>query len=178
MLLVVCMKLLSLITKSLASGNMDMVVARTMDDENRRLLNSCQCLNTGHKLSYHGELFPCLIFLFQAILPFNLPPRQVHYLKSENAAGYEQILSNQKGFNDCGMRVLCEGRSRALHSIDENIALIHPGCHMKTLLGKTELKIEFHTCCIVEDVKGRVESKLRLDRMLQPGDRWAHITNK
>ena len=34
-----CAKLLSLIIKCLASGNIDMMVARQIDDENRRLLN-------------------------------------------------------------------------------------------------------------------------------------------
>ena len=54
------MKLLSLIMKSLASGNIDMVVAaRQVDGQNRRLLNSCQRVNTGHKLTNHSEFFPC-----------------------------------------------------------------------------------------------------------------------
>jgi len=59
-----------------------------------------------------------------------------YYLENENAEGHERILSSQKDFNDCGMRVLCKGGSGALHSIDENFALIHPGCHMKMLVGK------------------------------------------
>jgi len=78
------------------------------------------------------------------ILPFNLALRHVHYLENENAEGHERILSSQKDFNDCGMRVLCKGGSGALHSIDENFALIHPGCHMKMLVGKKKLKIEFY----------------------------------
>jgi len=49
-----------------------MVVARQIDDENRKLLNSCQRVNSGHKLSYHGEFFPCSIFLLRMILPLNL----------------------------------------------------------------------------------------------------------
>jgi len=47
-------KLLSLIIKSLAPVKMDMVAARCIDNENRRLLNSCQRGNTGHKLSNQG----------------------------------------------------------------------------------------------------------------------------
>ena len=127
-------KLLSLIMKSFASGNMDMVVVRQIDDGNRRLFNSCQCVHTGHKLSYHGEFFPCSIFLLEMILPLYLALRQVHYLKNGTAAGREWIFSKKEGFNDCGMRMLCEARSRALHSIDEY--LIHPGCRMKMLRGK------------------------------------------
>jgi len=103
-------KLLPLIMKSFASGNMDMVV-RQIDDENRRLLNSCQCVNTGHKLSCHSEFFPCSILPLQMILPLYLALRQVHYLKNGNAAGHERIVSSPKVFNDCGMRVLCESRS-------------------------------------------------------------------
>jgi len=44
--------------KSLAPVNIDMVVAaRQVDDENRRLLNSCQRVNAGHKLANHGKFF-------------------------------------------------------------------------------------------------------------------------
>jgi len=103
-------KLLPLIMKSFASGNMDMVV-RQIDDGNRRLLNSCQCVNTGHNLSCHSEFFPCSILPLQMILPLYLALRQVHYLKNGNAAGHERIVSSPKVFNDCGMRVLCESRS-------------------------------------------------------------------
>jgi len=109
-------KLLSLIMKSLAQVSIDMVVAiRQPDDENRRLLNSCQCVNTGHKLVSHGKSFSCSIFLLRMILPLSLAWRQVHYLKNGNGAGHQRILSSQEDFNDCGMRVLCEGRRRALH---------------------------------------------------------------
>ena len=74
-------KLLSLIMKSLAPVNIDIVVAaRQIDIKNRRLLNSCQRVNTSHKLSYHGEFFPCSICLLM-ILPLNLALRQVHYLE-------------------------------------------------------------------------------------------------
>ena len=72
MLVIDCAKLLSLTMKSLALGNMDMLVERQIDDESRKLLNSCQRVNAGHKLSYRGEFFPCLIFLLQMILPLNL----------------------------------------------------------------------------------------------------------
>jgi len=51
-------KLLSLIMKSLALGSMDMVVVRQIDDGNRRLLNSCQRVNTGHKLLPMFDLSP------------------------------------------------------------------------------------------------------------------------
>ena len=121
-------KLLPLIMKSFASGNMDMVV-RQIDDGNRRLLNSCQCVNTGHKLSCHSEFFPCSILPLQMILPLYLALQQVHYLKNGTAAGREWIFSKKEGFNDCGMKA----RSRSLHSIDEY--LIHPG-RMKMLRGK------------------------------------------
>ena len=98
------LKLLSLIMKSLAQENMDMVVARQIDNGKRKLLNPCQRVNTSHELSYHGKFFPCScsVFLFQ----LNFVLQQVHYLKKENAAGHEQILSSQKGFNGCCMRVL------------------------------------------------------------------------
>ena len=133
-------KLLSLIMKSLAPVNIDIVVAaRQVDDENRRLLNSCQRVNTGHKLVNHGKLFSCSVFLLRMILPLSLALRQVHYLKNGNGAGHERILSSQEGFNDCGMRVLCEDRRRALHSIDEDIGLIHPG-----------------KCCVGKRVENRV----------------------
>jgi len=57
------------IMTSLAPVNIDMMVAaRQVDDENKRLLNSCQRVNTDHELSYHGEFFPCSIFLSYLIL--------------------------------------------------------------------------------------------------------------
>ena len=59
------------------------------------------------------------------------------------------MLSNQQGFNDCSVRVLCEGGSRALHRIDGDIA-------RKCCMGK-ELKIESYTL--------DVGKKLWFDRM-------------
>jgi len=57
-------------------------------------------VNTGHKLTNHGEIFPCWMFLLRMILPPNLALRHVHYLKNGNAAAHERILSSQEGFND------------------------------------------------------------------------------
>jgi len=114
MLVIDCAKLLSLTMKSLALGNMDMLVERQIDDESRKLLNSCQRVNAGHKLSYRGEFFPCLIFLLQMILPLNLVLWQVHCMRNGNAVWHERIVSNRKGFNDCRMRVLCEGKKAEL----------------------------------------------------------------
>jgi len=119
------MKLLSLIMKSLASGNM--VVVRQIDDGNRRLLNSCQRLNTGHKLANHGEFFPCSIFLLRMIFPPNLALQQVYYLKNETAARHEWILSSQEGFNDR------HERAEAGRCIDEGISDVP---RMKMLRGK------------------------------------------
>jgi len=74
-----------------------------IDDESRKLLNSCQCqrVNTGHKLANHGEIFPCSIFLLWMILSLNLVLWQAHYLKNWKAAGHEGIISSQKGFTAC-----------------------------------------------------------------------------
>jgi len=64
-------KATTLTMKSLALGNIDMVVARQIDDESRKLLNSCQRVNAGHKLSYHGEFFP----MFDLSPPYDSPTR-------------------------------------------------------------------------------------------------------
>ena len=87
-------KLLSLVIKSLAPVNMGMVAARCIDNENRRLLNSRQRGNTGHKLCNQGEL--CWIFLFQMILSFNHALRQAYSRRSKSAEGHERISCSQR----------------------------------------------------------------------------------
>jgi len=89
-------KLLSLVIKSLAPVNMGMVAARCIDNENRRLLNSRQRGNTGHKLCNQGELFPCWIFLFQMILSFNHALRQAYSRRNKSAEGHERISCSQR----------------------------------------------------------------------------------
>ena len=40
--------------------------------DRRWLLNPCQGVNTGHKLTNNGGFFPCSIFLLRMIPPLNL----------------------------------------------------------------------------------------------------------
>ena len=70
-------------------------------------------MSTGHKLANHGKFFPCSIFLLRMILhPIS------HYKTSiiwkmgtlQDMNGY----CPAKRASMIGMRVLCEGRSRAL----------------------------------------------------------------